>query len=188
MTKPHIREALQGWHRSEHGVSAIEFALILPLIITIYVGMIDLHLYVSNNRKIANAASTVSDLVTQNASTISAASIDDIFQAARLALKPLDEGTVSITVLNYRMADGVLKRQWQRKSAAGPSCASPDTSGITTLMTADNDIIVTVVCMDYEPAMGKLLGRYVLGMTKFGIQYQVQLRPRESNSLTCIDC
>lgn len=188
MTSPRTRTAFQNWRRSERGASAIEFALIFPLIVMIYVGMIDLHLYVSTNRKIANAADTVGDLVTQSVSTISAATIDDMFKAARLALKPMAEDAVGIDVLDYRIVDGALKQQWRRKSSSGPACTAPDTSGLTALMTADNDIVIAVVCTQHEPAMGKALNKYVLGSVKFSIRHEVQLRPRESNTLTCLDC
>lgn len=186
--KPGLRAAFWRWLRNERGASAIEFALIFPLIIMIYAGMIDLHLYVSNNRQIGNAANTVGDLVTQSVSTISTTTIDDMFIAARMTLTSLPADAVGIQVLNYRIVDDELKLQWSRKSEGGISCTAPDTSGVTTLMTADNDIIIAVVCATYEPAMSKVIGSYVLGSTKFSLQHEVQLRPRESNMLNCMDC
>lgn len=180
----------QFWHgdRSEAGASAIEFALILPAVVLLYIGTVDLNQYISVTRKVANASSILSDLITQNVSTISAAGIDDTFTGAKLAMKPLASDGIGLDIRDYRLVDDVVKQQWSRKSASGPGCTAPSTAGLKDLMTAGNDIIIAVVCTVYTPAMSKALGSYVLGASTYTIQSQVQLRPRESNALDCLDC
>lgn len=174
--------------RSETGASAIEFALIVPLVIVLYIGTVDLNLYISVTRKIANASSILSDLIAQNVAVISTAAIDDAFQGATLAMIPLPDDATGFEIYNYRMIDGELKQQWSRTSTGGPDCSSPDTSDLPGLMDGGNDIIIAVACTVHEPAMSKAFGKFVLGAATFTIQTEVKLRPRESSTLECADC
>lgn len=174
--------------RGEAGASAIEFAFILPFVMMLYIGTIDLNIYVSVTRKVANAAGILSDLVTQNTSIISGATIDDAFEGATLAMKPVPADDIGLEIRNYRVVDDVLKLQWNRKSTSGPTCTAPDTTGLRDLMTDGNDIIIAVVCTEHEPAMSKAFGKFPLGAAKFKIESEIKLRPRESTTLDCLDC
>ncbi|GEP06399.1 TadE/TadG family type IV pilus assembly protein [Methylobacterium oxalidis] len=50
------------------GVSAVEFALICPVILALILGGVDLSRYIAYTRKVGEAAQTIASLVTQNAS------------------------------------------------------------------------------------------------------------------------
>ena len=154
----------------------------------IYAGTLDLNGYISVSRKISNASGILSDLITQNVSTISAATIDDAFKGAAMALSPVPEDAVGLEIRAYRLVNNKVTEQWNRKSGSGPSCATPDTSGLMALMTAGNDIVIASVCTDYEPVMSKFIGAAVLGATKFKVESEIKLRPRESITLDCPDC
>lgn len=182
-----FREFLRG-RQSERGAAAVEFALILPAVAILYAGTVDLNMYISVNRKVSNATGILSDLITQNISAITAAAIDDAFEGASLAMKPIPSDAISLDIRDYRIVDDVVKQQWRRKSASGPTCEAPSTSGLKDLMASGNDIIVATICTDYEPALSQAMGKYVLGAASFRIQSQVNLRPRESSTIDCLDC
>jgi Flp pilus assembly protein TadG len=182
------QKAGQFWRgtRSETGASAIEFALILPIFILLYTGMIDVTHYVSAARKVANAANILSDITTQQTTVITAAAIDDAFTGAKLAMKPIAAGDISLEVRNYRRGGEKIANHWSRKTASGPGCQFSDTSDLASLMTAQNDIIIAAVCTEYEPFMSKIFN--VFGVGKLHIETGIKLRPRESNMLDCSGC
>jgi len=57
---------LQRFHKSEDGVSAIEFAFILPVMVVMFLGVVEVSNYVMAARRVASVASTAADLVAQD--------------------------------------------------------------------------------------------------------------------------
>lgn len=179
------REFWRG-NRGQSGASAIEFALILPLIILLYAGMIDLTLYISASRKVTNAANILSDVITQQTMTITAASIDDSFTGAKLAMRPIAADEVGLNVRNYRKTNGKISNQWSRTSASGPDCDLADSPSLDSLMSGNNDIVIAVACTKYAPLLSKALP--IFSDTEIIIVSEIKLRPRESNTIDCSDC
>jgi Flp pilus assembly protein TadG len=187
-----IRKLCTMW-RDNRGIAAIEMAFIMPLLLFLYFGLLDLTSLISLNRKVAYSASVVADLVTQNANAAdntktTAASISDFFKASELVLKPLDINNVHIEVFQYRKISGAPVNQWHKASTGGTSCGSPSTSGMNNLMTDGNDVIVAMVCTTYSPYIANFLGKAILGATSFTLSEQIALRPRQASTLDCPTC
>ena len=174
--------------RDTRGIAAIEMAFIMPFLLFLYFGLVDLTAMISLNRKVTYAASVVADLVTQNDTTVNGSAIDDYFNAAALVMKPTPIANVRVEVYQYRSVSGTITNQWSRKSTAGADCDAPDTSGMASLLTDGNDLIVAVVCTDYTPYVATFLGEQVLGATTFTMNEQIALRPRQSSTLACSGC
>jgi Flp pilus assembly protein TadG len=175
------------------GIAAIEMAFIMPFLLFLYFGLIDLTSMISLNRKVTYSASVVADLVTQNANAVDAtkipaATIDDFFNAAKLVLKPLNMSNVRIEVYQFRSVSGAPVNQWHKNSAGGTACGAPSTAGMNNLMTDGNDVIVATVCTSYTPYMATFLGQAVLGATSFTMSEQIALRPRQTSTLDCPTC
>lgn len=174
--------------RNSRGVAAIEMAFIMPFLLFLYFGLIDLTAMISLNRKVTYAASAVADLVTQNATNVTSATIGDYFEAAELVMKPKKIEDVRVEIYQYRDVAGAITNQWSEKSTGGEDCDAPDTSDMDTLMTDGNDLIVAVVCTTYTPYVATFLGDKILGATSFDMNEQIALRPRQSSTLDCADC
>jgi Flp pilus assembly protein TadG len=174
--------------RDSSGMAAIEMAFIMPFLLFLYFGLVDLTALISLNRKVTYAASVVADLVTQNDTTVKATDINDYFNAAELILKPTPISLVRVEVYQYRSVSGTVTNQWSRKSSNGSACTAPSTSGMANLMTDGNDVIVAEVCTTYTPYLATFLGTKILGATSFAMSEQIALRPRQSSTLTCTGC
>lgn len=176
--------------RDQSGVAALEVAFIMPFLLFLYFGLVDLTAMISLNRKVTYAASVVADLVTQNDATVTATKIDDYFNAAALVMKPTPMANIRVEVYQYHKdsTSGVITSQWRRKSATGGNCTAPTTAGMSNLMTDGNDLIVAVLCTTYTPYIATFLGDRILGATTFSMSEQIALRPRQSTALTCATC
>ena len=174
--------------KDQSGVAALETAFIMPFLLFLYFGLVDLTAMISLNRKVTYASSVVADLVTQNEATVTAANIDDYFNAAALVMEPSPMTNVRVEVYQYRNVSGVITNQWRRKSVNGANCATPSTAGMSSLMTDGNDIIVAVLCTKYTPYIATFLGQNILGATTFTMSEQIALRPRQSSVLACTGC
>jgi Flp pilus assembly protein TadG len=82
--------------RNEQGVAALEFAMIAPIMLTLYMGSIELHHALSADRRVTDIAGATADLVAQS-SDISG-EMDTIFTAASTYLQPYGTANLRITV------------------------------------------------------------------------------------------
>jgi Flp pilus assembly protein TadG len=79
--------ALRRFRRDSRGLAALEFALILPVLITMLFGMGELSLAVFCRTSVTQVASTVADLVAQE-STPTTSDISNVYYAANSLLYP----------------------------------------------------------------------------------------------------
>lgn len=181
------KEKLRQFARREEGMAAIEMALIFPVMVVLYFGLVDVTNLLSANRRVTIAASTIADLVTQEPGTTNKSNLAAFNKAVQPILDPFPASQVGIQVFDYRMVSGAIKRQWN--SVSGPSCGSaPSASQITSfnkLMTDGNDIIITRVCLTMKPITGSI---FLKLKETYTLTEEFALRPRQSLALDCPTC
>ncbi len=179
-------EKAQGRRRflkSARGNAGIEFAMILPIMVLMVTGMIDLTNIFSANRKATLATNTIGDLVTQANGKITKSELEGIYNAARPIIDPIPTSKMVIKVAGYRKVGKSIVKQWSFVKGE-VSCAAPEIPDSTkTLMQDGNDIIVTVGCFNVRTLTG-----YIFGDAVFHLREEVLLRPRQSATLECEDC
>ena len=106
------RRPLRRFLRDKRGISAVEFAMLLPLMITLYLGGVEVSQGVAADRKVTLIARTLGDLVAQ-ATDISNAEMTNIFSATAAVLVPFDDSEMKITVSSVKIdAQSVAKIAW----------------------------------------------------------------------------
>lgn len=183
-------------HR-QRGVAAIEFALVLPILVVLFFGMINISQYISMTKRVNTTAELVADLVTRHSDTVPSTIIDDYFIAAELAMRPVPMTNVRVDLYGFYRdtptgspaTSSSIKTRWKKSTSTGQGCTVPapvysNTSDpIASLMQSGDDVVVAVVCMPFTP-----LGDYG-GVVSFLngriIEKQVVLKPRQSQTLTC---
>lgn len=100
-------------------VAAVEFALILPLLIALYFGTIEAATLYSVDHKVATVASTMADLVSREKGEIKQSNLTTYFAAAKGIMRPYTTtGLVQIVSLLKIDANGVAKVKWSVPSGA----------------------------------------------------------------------
>lgn len=86
--------------RDRSGIAAVEFALILPFMVVLYLGTAELTYGLMANRKMTLVARALSDLVAQeqDSTGITDAEITDVFNAARAIMSPYDNTPLRMSV------------------------------------------------------------------------------------------
>jgi Flp pilus assembly protein TadG len=159
------------------GVSAVEFALILPVMLTLYLGGIQISDALSISRKVTHVASSLGDLVSQS-KTISDTDMDNILDAAGGILAPYSASTLKMKIYGVKI-DANLKATvcWgDGRNATAPSKGSTVT--LPAAVTQKNTfVVVAEVHYDYKPSIG-----YALTGT-FDLNDKFYLRPRLSDTV-----
>lgn len=168
----------KAFQRDERGVSAIEFAMLFPLMVTMYFGSIDISQVLTADRKTTNLASTMADLVAQ-ADVLTRADLDDIYSAATEIISPFPNTDLTIVVTSIETDDdGDPVVGWSDAYHGTPRSS---TSGLTIpdgMITDGGSVIVAEVTYLYDSIITKFVG------TDFEIDDTFFLRPRQGDKIT----
>lgn len=185
MISPAIKKAfakfkwrgIKGIAADQDGVSAIEFALIAPLMVTLYFGGIELSLLMQADRRVTTVAATVGDLASRE-TTLTNSDVNDIFLASRLLLSPLDSDVANIVLTSLVSdADGNVTVDWSDGCNATPRSQGTTVENLPSgIIPANGSVIFAEV--DYKFAS-------VIGFTfqQRNLSDKFFLRPRRSNTV-----
>lgn len=164
---------MTAWHRllarlrafrlREDGIAAVEFALILPIMLLLYIGSVETSALISMDRKLQTASGALGDLVARSNTTISADTLKDYFLAAAGIMTPNPTADLRQVVTQIRVAaDGTATVMWSRQYQNGIMSVGTKHRANTgfTLPAAMRDIaksnyvIVSESSYDYPPLYG----------------------------------
>jgi Flp pilus assembly protein TadG len=135
---PWARFARRAGLANESGLAAVEFALILPLLITLFFGVVEVSLMLSARATVTSVASVTADLVAQK-STVTASDMTNVFTAASAILFPssLSKATIEVySIVDDNNSTG--KVAWSCKkigtaaATTGPTTIPKDAYGNNT--------------------------------------------------------
>ncbi|WP_062015185.1 TadE/TadG family type IV pilus assembly protein [Aureimonas sp. AU4] len=175
-----VRVARRFW-RDRRAVAAVEFALILPVMLVFYLGTAELTQFLNADAKVAATADTVGNLVTR-VKTIDTTSMNNIFAISSAVMNPFAIAPLAIKVTAVRVdANGKGTVHWSKVSGS----ATPDAAGATfTIPTGlsgftDSYFVVSTATYAYRPVIGYggIIGPVTLEKTAL-------YRPRKSSEVT----
>jgi Flp pilus assembly protein TadG len=162
----------------ERGVSAVEFALLLPLMLTLYLGAVEVSQGIGADRKVTLTARTICDLVSQ-VSSIGNSDMTNALNASSTVMAPFPVGNLKVTVTSVKIdAAGKATVDWS-DTLNGTARAKGSTVTLpTALNVANTSLIWSEVQYTYKPVIG-----YVVSGT-LTLKDQIYMRPRLSDSVT----
>ncbi|MEF2070743.1 TadE/TadG family type IV pilus assembly protein [Consotaella aegiceratis] len=164
-------------------VGAVEFALVAPLLLILYMGGSEAAVAVTINRKVQHTANTVNDLIAQTTS-LTPDQVEGIFNISSAVMQPYDTDELRIKVTSvYIDATGKASAVWScsrgmTKDHQGDTITLPSQFATST----DSYLMVAETRYGYTP-----LGGYGL-QTPFDMGETSYLHPRIGTSVSCTDC
>jgi Flp pilus assembly protein TadG len=156
----------------ESGVSAVEFALVLPIMLALYLGGVEVGDALTIKRKVTNVTSSLSDLVTQS-KIISNNDMKNILDAAATIIAPYDDSQLKIKVSGVAIdSKGKATVQWSDAYHDNPLAKDSAITLPAGVSQKDTFIVTTEVHYAFTPTIG-----YVMTGT-FDLTDQFYLRPR----------
>ncbi|HVZ50801.1 MAG TPA: TadE/TadG family type IV pilus assembly protein [Pseudolabrys sp.] len=137
--------------RDQRGVSAVEFALLAPLMIGLYLGCAEISDGVAADRKVSLIAAAVANLTSQ-VTTISTSDMTNILAASSAIIVPYSSTNLKITVqcLNIDSNKNVTTK-WTATLNGG---VGTTTSVPSALQVASSQLILSQVSYAYKPTVG----------------------------------
>lgn len=169
---------IRSFRKEKRGVAAVEFALIAPFMIALWLGSIELSQGVTIDRKVSLASSALADLVTQQ-TILTGAEMNDIMDATSAILMPYDTGNLSIQIAGVEIDEnGNTRVEW---SAArnGAAAAIGGTYAIPpALLLPDSFLVVAQLSYVHTPATAQVISGSITLTDEFF------LRPRRLDPIT----
>jgi Flp pilus assembly protein TadG len=181
---PSLRSLACRFRDDRRGVALVEFAFVLPIMLTLYLGCIAVTIGVSTDRKLSLLTHSLADLVAQD-DTIVSTETDDIFLAAKAIMMPHDvtPADIGMRVQSVRIkADRTACVEWSvAPTGLLPARNADDvvTSAIPDdIRVANTTLIWSETKYNYHPVVGDdLVG------TSIELTSQNFMRPRLTDAV-----
>ncbi len=191
-----IRHHVRRLAGDNKGAAAVEFALIAPLLITLYLGTQEISLALNANKKLGRAASAIGDLIAQEDTEIAVADLKDIMKVGTATMQPYkitlpEVWTTGITI----SAAGAATVSWSQKLVNNTTYSVPYAAGSAVtvpakLKVASTFLIKVETKLKYRPITSWSIKdhRSPTSFAYIDMAEVYYLRPRNSDSLPCVGC
>jgi Flp pilus assembly protein TadG len=154
----------------QNGAILVEAAIVLPILVTMFVGMVEFSQAFTARRKVAAVANTIADLVAQKI-TVNDAGLNDIVSVSNALLAPFSPAHLSLTLTSVGVdASGNTAVLWSCSwsSIAGSSNCTAPVQGCTATGASftlpegippqpGSSMIAVGATYTYTPAIGQFL-------------------------------
>ena len=172
--------------RDKSGVAAIEFAMIVPIMVMLFFGTVEFSQALTVDRRVAQIASTMADLVAQY-DTLTYTQVDNIHVVAKSLIMPYPEAPLKVGIWNLEKTGTAMPIARRGKPYNG---FTPNRHNNTYTETVPPGLLddqptgvkVCVVMAEVEYAFTPTIGQWLTsGIT---LKEKFYLKPRKS---PCVD-
>lgn len=186
-------ELVRSYRADKRGVAAIEFAFIVPIMVVMFVGAVELSQAITVDRRVTQAASSIADLAARKESSISQTEIADIMKIGGYIMTPYSQSPLKVTVRNVSSSSTsatTTKQSWQCTfSAVGtnptPACTCMnETYTLPSGLVSTNDsVVVAEVDYTYTPLvfdyfLNRTLSSGTGGPGTYTLSEKIFMKPR----------
>ncbi|MGD1933694.1 MAG: TadE/TadG family type IV pilus assembly protein [Candidatus Phaeomarinobacter sp.] len=152
-----ILKVARSFKKDDRGMSAVEIALLLPVMVVMYLGAVEIAAGLIAHRKATAVASTAADLAAQ-ALALSNADVNDIFGASRAILAPYDATGVQIVLTSASdQGTGSIRVDWSDGYNTAPHATGSTIVVPNNLVFTNGSVIIAEVTYTYTSTMGEYL-------------------------------
>jgi Flp pilus assembly protein TadG len=167
---------------AKDGVAAIEFAMVAPLMLLLFVGSVEFSQALTVDRRVTQIASSTADLVAREKS-VTTADMEGIMQIVSYLMSPYDVTPLKVTLLNVYSSmtnAGDTKVCWSYNYNGGVNTYADNQSYSMPagILGTGSSAIVAEVTYDYQPLIFNMFIE-----SAFTMEEKFYLKPRLSNSV-----
>ena len=149
------------------GLSAIEFGLILPVMVTSYFGVAEIGSFILADRKATAVAATAADLVSQS-TQVSNAGMADIMASLNTIIMPFNANDLTIRITSVTAnATGVTTVAWSDAVRTSPRSPGSSITMPAGLVPANQSVIMSEITFKYTSVVGMFLSNGITVSDQF---------------------
>ncbi|MFD1695488.1 TadE/TadG family type IV pilus assembly protein [Roseibium aestuarii] len=177
---------LRSFARGSAGVAAVEFALVLPFLMLLLVGMAEFTTALNQKQKVSQTARSVADLIAQ-AEIVTDNDIEDVVYAAEQIMQPYTDGTLNVIIASVTFdGDGNPAVDWSRErdgSAPWPAGAAPPLDIPDEIRFPNTSLVIGYAVSTYTPAYAGLTDYLMPYLSAVNLTDVYFLRPRLTSTV-----
>jgi len=163
---------VRGIRYNEKGVSAVEFALIAPILILLYLGAVELSLLMRVDRRVTSTSSSLGDL-TARLAKVTDDDMREMFAAADVMMQPYSARTARMRITSIvDNGDGNARVAWSDAYLMTPYSKGTILAVPDGIISSPGSVIFSEVEYNYDGALGGFL------TNDKNLRSQFYLRPR----------
>jgi Flp pilus assembly protein TadG len=176
-----ISRHLKGFLKDCQGLSAVEFGLLLPVMLTLYLGSVELANGIAADRKVSLTARTVADLASRM-TTIHSTDMSNILAASSSVIAPYAVSNLKVTVSQVSIdSKGNPTITWSDTLNGAAYSVGQSVTVPAGLAVPNTSLVWSEVQYAYNP----LFGRVLTGTLT--LKDQMYMAPRMSSTVTRIN-
>lgn len=185
------RSPLARFRRSDGGMAAVEFAMIVPVMFFLFVGAVEFSQALTVDRRVTQSASSVADLVAR-VTRLDATAVDNLMKVVEQLMSPYDVNALTVTIVSVKAVnsggpDPKMTVDWSRNNHKQTPYArgAVYTHIPKGLIAVGESVIVGEATYNYTP----LIFNYFI-QSAFSMEERFFLKPRQTScvSLDPINC
>jgi len=172
-----LTHGIRSLAKDASGVSAVEFALLLPVMVTLYLGTVEISQGIAADRKVSLTARTVADLVSQ-VSSINNTDMTNSLGATATVMAPYSSAKLQVTVSSVKIdANGNATIDWSDTLNSSARAKGSSVTLPNALKVANSYLIWSEVTYSYTLTIGYLISGTL------NLKDQIYMRPRLSDAV-----
>lgn len=180
MRKPakRFRFPRPGFLASEDGIAAVEFALLLPIMLLLYFGGVEVTQAVMVNRQVTQTADTVTNIVCQYTTISQSTQMPDILNAATQVMSPNSTANLQVVVSAISIdSHGNATVAWSQTLNGTALSTGAAVTVPSSLDIANTTLILGQVTYAYSPTYD------FMHVGPFNMSSTVYMSPRDSTTI-----
>ena len=176
-----LREQARRFSANTRGVAAIEFAMLMPVMVMVCFGTIQASTGYSVDRKVSITVRSLSDLISQNA-TITDTQVANAFATGKAMMSPYNDSALKSKISQIYVEPVTLlaKVKWSKANGTGAVAHTCNevVSIPAALQVSGTYLIMSEVSYDFQPVVGHDIKLRVVPI--FTMTDKMYTRPRQS--------
>jgi Flp pilus assembly protein TadG len=169
------------------GVAVVEFALVVPVLLILYMGTIEVSDLIAVDRRVNVISGTMGDLVARTDGTITASTLTDYFQASEGIIVPYKKTGLEqvVTFVAVNSAGTTATVSWSKGYNGGTAKTAGTTYPLPVAMldiSKSSWVVVSETYYSYKPLLGWVVSDAI---DLHRISYYL---PRHGTAIACSGC
>ena len=191
------RETGRSFRDDQGGAAAVEFCFIATLMITLWLGTMEISQGIEVNKKVGRSASVVADLIAQEES-YPVAVISDIMKIGASVLQPYNRDAPTLTVTEIYVDPSLNATVYWSRRLDGATFSVPYAPNApilnlpANLKIADTHLVKVETELEYIPVTSWSIKKNATGpngsYASVNMAETYYLRPRQGSDVKCIGC